>query len=103
MGWWVRRGRAEKRLGEEGGGGGRERREQVTKVTHTVARRFACGGPEPEPEPEPKPDEAEAASAAGRVRGVASCRVRFPEVKTGAGVGSLSMAGMNWLSCRVQS
>ena len=77
----------------------------VTKVTHTVARRFARGGPEPEPEE----GVAVAASTAGRVRGVASCRVRFPEFpdcecpvrgRAGAVTGS---AAMYWLSCRFQS
>lgn len=49
--------------GDGDGDEDRERgREQETKVTRTVARRFACGRPEPE----------------GSVRGVASCRERLP-------------------------
>lgn len=57
--------------------------EQETKVTHTVARRFACGGPEPR-----------------SVRGVASCRVLLPDLPSTV---SLSSTGMNWLSCWLQS
>jgi hypothetical protein len=60
-----------------------EEEEQETKVTHTVARRFACGGPEP-----------------GSVRGVASCRVRLPGFPSAASSWS---TGMNWLSCWLQS
>lgn len=53
--------------------------------TRTVARRFACGRPEPGP--------------GGIVRGVTSCRIRFPSV---SGVVSLSMTGRKALIRRLQ-